>query len=85
MKLRKGRSRYPMLPYSQIYGVVLWAGRGLGRTLKLVDVSDLPVSPVGYRGEPVRCAFFGGRVVFEPTPDKAYTVRIRFAPPIKEI
>lgn len=81
VKLRKGQPRYRMPPYSNVIHVVL-TGK-FDRMLPMVDVCDLnpvPLKPA----EPTRCGIYGQFIEFEPPPDRAYTVRIRYAPPILE-
>lgn len=81
MKLRKGQPRYRMPPHSNVIHVVLCGE--FDRMLPMVAIEQLNPTPLK-PAEPKRCGVYGRFIEFEPPPDRAYTVRVRYAPPIEE-
>lgn len=82
MKLRKGQPRYRMPPHSNVIHVVL--SDEFDHMLPMVGVEHLNARPLK-PAKPERCGVYGRFIEFEPPPDKAYTVRVRYVPPILEI
>lgn len=91
MKLRKGRARYRIPEHSQIMHVLIEGNQHHNQMvaimLQQVNLSDIPKPAWRNREKhdmPRVFAIFEDQIEFYPTPDKAYVVRGRFTPPIKE-
>ena len=90
MKLRTGRSTYPLPKHSQILWVVIEGNQkhnqGVDFVLIGIDNRELPVPkklrPI--RGRPTGYFVFDGKIKFWPVPDKPYKARVRYVPPIME-
>ena len=85
MKLRRGQRRYKLPPFSQVTCVYIDADQRHNPY-----AIALPILPIGHirptnkNGRPDRCAVYADWITFEPPPDKAYTVKVRYAPPLME-
>lgn len=90
MKLRKGRFRYRMPPHSWIESVVLDdRHHGVAVSLSVTAFErefrkrlGQPKRPLG---RPENWVAHGRFIEFDPPPDRAYEVKIRYAPPLVEI
>lgn len=82
MKLKKGQQSYKFPEYSQIFlGYI--KGRNYDRNLCYIS-SQFPSPHYEGLGIPHHFSIVKGRIYFYPIPDKAYTVKIRYAPSAKE-
>lgn len=86
MKLRKGQARYKLPPFSRVLNVVV---EGNHRHNQMYDVL-LPIVPFDQarcdeKPAMPRCCVIGpDSIKFAPPPDKPYSVRVRYTPPIME-
>jgi hypothetical protein len=89
MKLRTGRSTYPLPKHSQILLVLIEGNQkhnqGIDFALRPISLSDMDeVSKQKIRAIPTVFTIIHGRIEFWPVPSKPYKVRVRYVPPIME-
>lgn len=82
MKLEAGKAKYPIPEHSSVALVVLQDGDYQRFLIVLHDPDPMPKTALGC---PKHCAVSADAIEFWPTPDKDYTVRVRYLPPVQEI
>lgn len=85
MRLKKGNALYKFpKPYSQILDVRIEGKHNqmIDYPIQIVAMGTLPF--VAVLGLPMYCAIYKNKIEFSPPPDKAYLVKVRYLPPIKE-
>lgn len=88
MKLRREKQRYKIPPHSEILGVrvegnqkhnQMWAY--VIQQISLVEMSGMLTKHLAM---PTYFAVAPEQINFYPIPDKAYTVKVRYLPPVQE-
>lgn len=88
MRLRKGKSVYPMPPHSAVQQAFVDDRERdpSGACYALYFVPHEAISIPGEKpGRPQRFSLHADKIAFGPPPDGPYNVRVQYAPPIKEI
>ncbi len=88
MKLRTGKSSYPMPPYSEVLSVLLVLERDQCLFplchVRLEDFLPAKRKARGLRGRPVHFAMAGQRILLWPAPDAPMELKVRYHPPVQE-
>ena len=84
MRLRRRQFKYKIPPVASIQNVII---ENHSLTIMLIKVEEFYKLNNSLMGMPTLCAVFADddRICFWPTPDKAYSVRIRYFPALKEM
>lgn len=87
MKLRKGRVHYRLPPFSAVKVVLLEGNTRHNQMydvlLPIVSLEQIMQSIEG-PAMPRRCAIRPDGIWFDPPPDKPYSVRVQYFPPLME-
>jgi hypothetical protein len=82
MKLRRGKNEYKLPAYGQVLQVYI-----LGRDY-IVPLYHVRLSEIGDKSElgvPAIFVLTPRWIIFYPTPDRAYEVKVRYTPPVREL
>lgn len=88
MKLKVGKPRYNLPPYSQILGVYVLGNQKHNQMISFnlyqVPIAQLVEAKPAQLAMPTMYSVCGDTIEFWPPPDRPYTVTVRYTTPVME-